>query len=109
MPVGTKTTETKWWTWNCPGCGREQRIDASCNAKPSGNDSCYGCRSRNRKEQVAKEHEFLVGSEVVEIGVGEHTCDDMDRLRLRANDGRLFDVSCGYGECPSLDVEEVKP
>lgn len=109
MPVGTRTTETTWWTWDCPSCGREQRRDASCNEKPRGNEPCFTCECNARKARVSAAHKFLDGAEVVGIGVGEHSADDLDRIRLRTPDGRLFDVSCTTGECPSLDIEEAKP
>lgn len=109
MAVGTKTTETKWWTWICPVCGKEQRRDASCNLLPVGNEVCFACECNARKERAVALLRFLDGSEVVEVGVGEHSTDNLDRIRLRTKDGRLFDVTPGSGECPDLDVDEVKP
>lgn len=114
-----KVTRTVEEFWNiCARCGKEYKLQCDPEkvpldtTEPCRENWCRECWLANAAEKARDELAYLVGSVVTEFRISENYRADLESIRIRASDGRMFDVSVrrSYGdEDRGLDVEEVKP
>ena len=103
----TKTVEE--WMATCPRCGKEYLLGKIAHDP---NEPCRDCWPAEQVEKARSENSFLVGAVVTEFRISEDYKTDLESVRVRASDGRLFDVTVRRSyddEDRGLDVDEVKP
>ena len=111
-----KTVEEFWNT--CARCGKEYMLSGDPEkvpidqTAPCHGDWCGECRVAEYAETARAEYAYLIGSVVVDFRLTNDYMADLESIRIRSADGRLFDVSefKSYDDAwRGLDVEEVKP
>ncbi len=113
-----KVTRTVDEFWDiCTRCGKEHKLLCDPEkvpldtTEPNHEDWCRECWLVEASLKAREDLAFLVGSSVVEFRIVGGYCTKLDSIRIRASDGRLFDVSgfVGSDGMTTLSVDEVKP
>ena len=85
----------------CSVCG----IDFEVTNAETLHFTCWECKSKKRKDDALKQHEFLIDATIVKLEMND---TDIDEITVRITDGRHFVFTAGGYEEHYIEVDEVK-
>ena len=88
-----KTSRVTYWVMDCAECGREFEVVPSNPEK-----TCPLCRDKAAVNKAMKAIEWMIGAKVLEVKPMGGDEDELDFVRLQAEDGRIFDLTAGGWE-----------